>query len=71
VGRGNLNHPLPGSGRIDIQATNLVPLVEKYNLETVQQDGWVPEAFLDVGNPFGARGLTSRCNTSTSLLNLQ
>jgi hypothetical protein len=28
----------------------LVPLVEKYNLETVQRDGWVPEAFLDAGN---------------------
>lgn len=28
----------------------LVPLVEKYNLETIQRDGWVPEAFLDAGN---------------------
>ena len=28
----------------------LVPMVEKYNLETVQRDGWVPEAFLDAGN---------------------
>ena len=27
----------------------LVPMVEKYNLETVQRDGWVPEAFLDAG----------------------
>jgi hypothetical protein len=29
----------------------LVPMVEKYNLETIQRDGWVPEAFLDAGNP--------------------
>jgi hypothetical protein len=29
----------------------LVPMVEKYNLETVQRDGWVPEAFLDAGVP--------------------
>ena len=29
---------------------NLVPMVEKYNLETIQRDGWVPEAFLDAGN---------------------
>ena len=29
----------------------LVPIVEKYNLETVQRDGWVPEAFLDAGIP--------------------
>ena len=28
----------------------LVPMVEKYNLETIQRDGWVPEAFLDAGN---------------------
>jgi len=27
----------------------LLPMVEKYNLETVQRDGWVPEAFLDAG----------------------
>lgn len=27
----------------------LVPMVEKYNLETIQRDGWVPEAFLDAG----------------------
>ena len=27
----------------------LIPLVEKYNLETIQRDGWVPEAFLDAG----------------------
>ena len=27
----------------------LVPIVEKYNLETIQRDGWVPEAFLDAG----------------------
>ena len=24
-------------------------MVERYNLETVQRDGWVPEAFLDAG----------------------
>jgi nuclear pore complex protein Nup155 len=29
----------------------LVPMVEKYNLETVQRDGWVPESFLDAGIP--------------------
>ena len=29
--------------------TTLVPMVEKYNLETIQRDGWVPEAFLDAG----------------------
>jgi nuclear pore complex protein Nup155 len=29
----------------------LVPMVEKYNLETIQRDGWVPEAFLDAGTP--------------------
>jgi len=29
--------------------STLVPMVEKYNLETVQRDGWVPEAFLDAG----------------------
>ena len=28
----------------------LVPMVETYNLETIQRDGWVPEAFLDAGN---------------------
>jgi hypothetical protein len=28
---------------------SLLPMVEKYNLETVQLDGWVPEAFLDAG----------------------
>lgn len=28
---------------------SLVPVVEKYNLETIQRDGWVPEAFLDAG----------------------
>lgn len=27
----------------------LVPMLEKYNLETVQRDGWVPEAFIDAG----------------------
>jgi len=27
----------------------LVPMIEKYNLETAQRDGWVPEAFLDAG----------------------
>jgi hypothetical protein len=30
----------------------LVPMVEKYNLETVQRDGWVPESFLDAGKIF-------------------
>jgi len=50
----------------------LVPMVEKYNLETVQRDGWVPEAFLDAGNiPRHERRLTYRCNTSASLLNLR
>jgi hypothetical protein len=24
-------------------------MIEKYNLETIQRDGWVPEAFLDAG----------------------
>jgi nuclear pore complex protein Nup155 len=27
----------------------LVPLIEKYNFDTVQRDAWVPEAFLDAG----------------------
>jgi hypothetical protein len=50
----------------------LVPMVEKYNLETIQRDGWVPEAFLDAGNTYPTqRRLTNRCNTSTSLLNLR
>ena len=49
----------------------LVPMVEKYNLETVQRDGWVPDAFLDAGIILRRRILTCRCNTSTSLLNLR
>jgi hypothetical protein len=34
----------------------LVPMVEKYNLETVQRDGWVPEAFIDAGTTYRHKG---------------
>jgi hypothetical protein len=48
----------------------LVPMVEKYNLETVQRDGWVPEAFLDAGNPSPFLA-NCRCSASHTLRNLR
>jgi len=55
----------------------LVPMVEKYNLETIQRDGWVPEAFLDAGKPPNSvsgnrqQGTDYRRHTSNSLFNLR
>ena len=49
----------------------LVPMVEKYNLETVQRDGWVPEAFIDAGITTGMMDANDRCNSPKLVFDLR